>query len=63
MINWKTTLAGALSAAVIILNKYTNLDLPEAEVIAVCIFVITLFVKDYDTTGNGRYAEKPKNYS
>lgn len=62
MKNWKTTLAGAIGAAVIILNQYTNLNLPAAEVIAVVIFVVALYTKDYDTTGVGGNADKPKDH-
>lgn len=59
MKNWKTTLAGAVGAAVIIVNKYSGLDLPVAEVTAIAILIVALVSKDYDTTGTGAEAEKP----
>lgn len=58
MKNWKTTLAGAVGAAVIILNKYSGIDLPVTEVTALAIFIVALVSKDYDTTGAGSEAEK-----
>lgn len=58
MNNWKTTLAGAIGAAVLLINKYTGIDLPEEAVIALAIFAIALFSKDSDTTGIGSNAIK-----
>ena len=60
MTNWKTTLAGVLGAAVILINKYSGLDLPVEIVIACVIGICMLITKDYDTTGNGINATKDK---
>jgi hypothetical protein len=58
MVNWKTTLSGVIGGVVILVNKYFDLGLPQDVVIAVVIGVVALFMKDYDTTGNGREAAK-----
>jgi hypothetical protein len=60
MNNWKTTLTGVLGAAVILINKYSGLDLPAEVVIAVVIGIAMLLTKDYDTTGNGVNSTKDK---
>lgn len=60
MKNFKTTLAAFLGFAIILINKYSGLDLPEEIVIGLVITGVALFTKDYDTTGTGIHAEKPK---
>lgn len=47
--NWKTTLAGVLGGAVILINKYSGLDLPLEVVVALVIGVVALVAGDYDT--------------
>ena len=58
MTNWKTTLSAVLGGVVILVNKYWDLGLPQDVVIAVVIGVVALFMKDYDTTGNGKESTK-----
>jgi hypothetical protein len=58
MTNWKTTLSAVLGGVVILVNKYWDLGLPPDVVIAVVIGVVALFMKDYDTTGNGKESTK-----
>jgi hypothetical protein len=45
--SWKTTLAGAVGAAVILINKYSGLDLPLEVVVALVIGVVSLVAGDY----------------
>lgn len=58
MKNFKTTLAAFLGFAIILVNKYAGLDLPEEVVIGLVITGVALFTKDYDTTGAGPSAVK-----
>ncbi len=58
MKNFKTTLAAFLGFAIILVNKYSGLDLPEEIVIGLVITGVALVTKDYDTTGTGTSATK-----
>lgn len=60
MKNWKTTLAGALGAAVTLLIAQLStgtITLKDAAIAAVLTF-IGAFAKDFDTTGIGGTATK-----
>ena len=59
MTNWKTTVTALIGALVILVNKYAHLDLPSDVIIILVVAAISLFTKDYDTTGTGVNARKP----
>lgn len=58
MKNYKTTIAALAGYIVILINKYTQLDLPEDVIIGAVICIIAILSKDYDTTGVGNSARK-----
>lgn len=58
MKNYKTTIAALAGYIVILVNKYSGLDLPEEVIVGAVICVVALFTKDFDTTGTGANAKK-----
>lgn len=58
MKNWKTSITALIGAVVMLVNKYAHLDLPSDVIIIATIAAVSLFTKDYDTTGAGADAEK-----
>lgn len=63
MNNWKTTLAAVIGGVVVLLNKYLIPaigvePLPSDVLIVIVLGVVSLFMKDHDTTGAGINAEK-----
>jgi hypothetical protein len=58
MKNYKTTIAALAGYIAILINRYTQLDLPEDVIIGAVICTVALLSKDYDTTGIGIKARK-----
>lgn len=60
MKNWKTTVTALVGSIMILVNKFFDDVIPSDVAITIVICVITLFTKDYDTTGAGYDAHKPR---
>lgn len=46
MKDWKTTVTGVVGAAAVLINHFTGLQIPEAPLVAVIVFVIGWFAGD-----------------
>ncbi len=60
MKNWKTTVTALVGYLMILINKYYGDIVPSDVAIGIVICIISLFTKDYDTTGAGYDAYKPE---
>lgn len=61
MNNWKTTLTGLVGAIAVALIPVIQGEgfKPESLAIAAVLAALGFIAKDYDTTGVGKFAEKP----
>jgi hypothetical protein len=46
MKNWKTTVAGVVSAIALVVNSVTGYTIPQEAITAVAIFIIGFFAED-----------------